>query len=399
MTNERFNVPSASELFRIVKCPNSHQAQKGIADDASSDSSFGDHVHAFISGDLSWEKLTSEEQRSADSCCDMEQWHVDAWKEDGELTYIRETRLGLTAMGTVLETAKFPNANYIFTGKMDCLVIQGKRGLLIEFKSLHPDVEDPVDNEQIMSNAVLCAIRYNLDSVRGVLVAPNQARRYPVDIDMTGINSAKRWLFDLLSRERNSTEADRVAGKWCKHCKAAGICKTLKDTVHRSLEIVDPIRIAGLPPEQQRSAMWAIIMSKTPEQHEAAFYGTEMHQRFVDVIRDSFTERVKAGEMPGWTTKETPGNREVEDAQKAYELLAPLGVTQEQVLKACKPSVTMLDEAVRVASGVKTVTASGAVKYNLTAKEAKALTEQKLGSEMTRGKDRVKIIKINQIEE
>lgn len=399
MNNERFGVPSASELARLVECANSHKAQAGIPDDKSKDSSFGDNVHAFLSGDKPWDELTPQEQQSAEACADAEQWHIDAWKEDGDMTVIRETRLGLTSYNTVLQTLEFPNADYLFTGKMDCLVIQGHRGLHIEFKSLHPDVEDPIDNAQIMGNIVLEAKHYNLTSIRGVIIAPFQARKPAVDYDVETIKRAEQGLKALLAKEEISTEADRKPGKWCKHCKAALTCKALKHGVLQSVELVNPAAIAGMPGEQQRSAMWSIAMNLPPEKHEAAYNGLAMIKRYVDVVESSFKARVEAGEMPGYVVQESPGNREVECAQKAYELLAPEGVTQEQVLACCKPSVTGLDEALRVASGVKSVTAKGAVKYNLTAREAKEKLEQILAPVMTRGKNKTKIVKVNQIEE
>lgn len=399
MNNERFGVPSASELARLVECANSHKAQAGIPDDKSKDSSFGDNVHAFLSGDKPWDELTPQEQQSAEACADQEQWHIDAWKRDGEMVVIRETRLGLTAMNTVVETAKFPNASYQFTGQMDCLVIQEGRGLLIDFKSLHPDIEEPIDNAQMMGNAVLVADRYALSSVKVVIIAPFLPRMQPAVFDERGLQMARIWLADRLERERNSTEADRKPGKWCKHCKAALTCKALKHGVLQSVEIVNPASIAGMPGDQQRSAMWGKVMNLSPEKHEAAYNGLAMIKRYVDVMESSFKARVEAGEMPGYGIDVSLGDRIVEDAQKAYELLAPEGVTQEQVLACCKPSVTGLDEALRVASGVKSVTAKGAVKYNLTAREAKEKLEQILAPVMTRGKNKTKIVKVNQIEE
>lgn len=399
MNNERFGVPSASELARLGPCPNSHKAQAGIPDEKTKDTSFGDNVHFFMCDKKPWDELTPQEQQSAEACADMEQWHIDAWKEDGEMTVIRETRLGLTAMNSVVETAKYPNATYQFTGQMDCLVIQGKRGLLIDFKSLHPDIEEPIDNAQMMGNAVLVAECYGLESVKVVIIAPFLPRMQPVIYDKAAIWRATIWLEKTLENHVASTEADRKPGKWCKHCKAALTCPALHHGVLQSVEVVNPMAIAGMPGDQQRSAMWGKVMNLSPEGHEAAYNGLAMIKRYVDVVESSFKARVEAGEMPGYVVQESPGNREVEDAQKAYELLAPEGVTQEQVLACCKPSVTGLDEALRVASGVKSVTAKGAVKYNLTAREAKEKLEQLLAPVMTRGKNKTKIVKVNQIEE
>lgn len=399
MNDERFGVPSASELARLVECPNSHKAQAGIPDEKTKDTSFGDNVHFFMCDKKPWDELTPQEQQSAEACADMEQWHIDAWKEDGEMTVIRETRLGLTAMNSVVKTVEFLNATYLFTGQMDCLAIQGKRGLLIDFKSLHPDIEEPIDNAQMMGNAVLVADRYALSSVKVVIIAPFLPRMPPAIFDERGLQMARVWLKDLLEKERVSTEADRKPGKWCKHCKAALTCKALKHGVLQAVEVVNPMAIAGMPGDQQRSAMWSMVANLPPEKHEAHYNGLAMIKRYVDVVESSFKARVEAGEMPGYVVQESPGNREVEDAQKAYELLAPEGVTQEQVLACCKPSVTGLDEALRVASGVKSVTAKGAVKYNLTAREAKEKLEQILAPVMTRGKNKTKIVKVNQIEE
>lgn len=401
MNDERFGVPSASELARLVECPNSHKAQAGLSDDKSKDSSFGDNVHAFLSGDKPWDDLTPQEQQSAEACADAEQWHIDAWKEEGEMTVIRETRLGLTAMHTVVETAKYPNATYQFTGQMDCLVIQEGRGLLIDFKSLHPDIEEPIDNAQMMGNALLVADRYNLEVVKVVIIAPFLPRMPPAVFDERGLQMARIWLTGLLEKEKASTEADRAPGKWCKHCKARFDCAALTDGALESTEIINPITLPGGHPDQfleVKNRFTRLDAGKF-----ANFLERQMPALKVFMAAMEEAKEWRAANDPEfqkfYVVQESPGNREVECAQKAYGLLAPEGVTQEQVLACCKPSVTGLDEALRVASGVKSVTAKGAVKYNLTAREAKEKLEQILAPVMTRGKNKTKIVKVNQIEE
>jgi hypothetical protein len=125
--------------------------------------------------------------------------------------------------------------------------------------------------------------------------------------------------------------------------------------------------------------------------------GLAMVQRYVDAIKSAAKSR--AGDDPEFqrffTLKTSPGNREINDAQKAFAALEPLGITAEAALAACSMSFGPLEEAVRKASGVKSQTAKRTT-YNLTADQAKKALNAALegAGAISRKADKVELVPV-----
>jgi hypothetical protein len=192
------------------------------------------------------------------------------------------------------------------------------------------------------------------------------------DYDSFMLSQARDWLGRVLEKERTATPDDRNAGEWCKNCAARFGCDAFQSVAIQEVEVIEPASIAGLDGETQRKAMWARALDLPATRLAAAMNGLAMVKRYVAAIEG--VAKARAGDDPEFqrffTLKTSPGNREINDAQKAFAALEPLGVTAEAALAACSMSFGPLEDAVRKASGVKSKTEKRTV-YNLTADQAK----------------------------
>lgn len=384
--DERRGVPSASGMIRVVNCPASHQMEQ-VAEEIvpekrdDKDANAGNIVHAILSDDADAEDVNYTAEATAEMC----EAHVDGlladwiYKDGPDAVSLSEIRYGMTIFGTVLDVTHDSKAEFIFTGKFDRLYIQNDRGLLIDFKALNGNHPAAIENPQLASLAVLVAVKNKLKSVRVSIVQPRKGRPTVADYDELTLTTAREWLESALLRSEQASPDDRRAGHWCHHCKARFGCDTFKRPAIQEVERIQPMSIAGLAPKEQSSAMWARAMEFTPEQHVGAYQGLAMVKRYVHAIESSFKARVEAGEIAGWKIETKPGNREITNAQAAFNALSSLGVTHEDVLAACKLPLGAMEEAVRLRSGIKSDTGKRKT-YNLTADGAKKAVDAALTS-------------------
>lgn len=407
--DQRRGAPSASGLRRLRNCPYSHTLEKQVPEIESKMAQSGDKVHAALAGTLPPLRLSIQEVQTFEMCSYQETQLRDEWL--GETAAephetIREHRLGLTAFGTVLDVTPECTADFIFTGQGDVIFIQGNRGLGIDHKSLYGDVPDAVDNEQLAGLAPLYRTRYGLDSLTVAIVQPRVGKPTVAHYDKKGLDLAQDWLVETLDQVANATEKDLRAwtpkeegSNWCSYCKARFLCPAFKAAVHEQLETVNPVGIAGLPGKEQRAAMYARLMDMPAERHFAAWRGLSMVKRYVDALESSAKDRAAADpEFQKFATLQESGrgDREIKDAQAAFERLASLGVTEADMLAASKLRIGDIQEAVRVRSGVKAVTARG-TSYNLTAKGAEQAMESALGDVMQRKPPSLELVPVERL--
>jgi hypothetical protein len=376
MYNNPFqNVPSASKLHRVLECPASHQAELAAPEvkEDTTDSDTGNEVHAILSGELHEDSASMEAVQTAERCNDQANRLLAEWQNAESVPLgFRELRYGLTRLGGVVRVDESTRAEIVFTGQFDLLYTQGNRGLLIDFKSLRGDHASAIENPQLMSLAVLVAKKHKLETVRVALVQPLKGNPTTADLSTHGLQLAESWLVAALDAERNAGPDDLRAGKHCQYCKARFRCRVFAAAAIQEVEVIEPATIAGLDGETQRKAMWARALDLPATRLAAAMNGLAMVKRYVATIEG--VAKARAGDDPEFqrffTLKTSPGNREINDAQKAFAALEPLGVTAEAALAACSMSFGPLEEAVRKASGIKIKTEKRTV-YNITADQAK----------------------------
>lgn len=401
--DERRGVPSASGMLRVVNCPASPHMESAavaagyVSNGSDKDADAGNVVHALLAGDEPEDDANYSQEQTAEMCEDQVERLLADWADPngGTVTEFREIRYGLTSMGGVVPVTPESMADFIFTGKFDRLYLQGERGLLIDFKALNGDHPAAVENPQLASLGVLVSIRHRLTSLRVAIVQPRKGRPTAADYDALTLATAGDWLSAALLRSAQATLNDRHAGQWCHHCKARFGCDVFKRQPIQEIERIQPMSIAGLPPKEQISAMWARAMEFTPEQHLAAYRGVAMMKRYIHAIESTFEVRVEAGEIEGWKIITKPGNREITDPQSAFNALAELGVTHEDVLAACSIPIGAMEEAVRKRSGIKSQGAK-VTKYNLTTDAAKKATEAALtaAGAMGRKADKSELVEV-----
>jgi hypothetical protein len=363
-------------MHRVLECPASHQAELAAPEvkEDTTDADAGNEVHAILAGELDEDKASTEALVMADWCNDQVSSLLSEWGRDVD-HWLSEKRYAMVYDGKehrVVEAKQGLLAKVVFTGQFDRLYISGAHGLLIDFKSLRGDHASAIENPQLMSLAVLVAKKHKLETVRVALVQPLKGKPTTADLSPAGLALAESWLIAALDAERNAGPDDLRAGKHCQYCKARFGCRVFAAAAIQEVEVIDPASIAGFDGERQRAAMWARAMELPAPRLAAAMNGLAMVQRYIDAIKSA--AKARAGDDPEFqrffTLKTSPGNREINDAQKAFAALEPLGVTAEAALAACSMSFGPLEEAVRKASGVKSKTEKRTT-YNLTADQAK----------------------------
>lgn len=398
--DERRGVPSASGMDRLMNCPASFKMERlAPRDEGNEDAASGTRIHAVLAGFADWDTLTAAEQETCEMCEAQAHRVIAEWGRADTTDIICELRLGLTALGTVLNVTPESRAQFLFTGQADLILVTDDSSLVIDYKTGRGDTPVAQANPQLAALAVLVSKRYKVSSVRVAIVQPWAGKPTVADYSTSALTLAEGWLRETLTRAATSMPDDRRAGDWCKYCKARFACDTFKTAAIQEIERIQPMSIAGLPPKEQGTAMYARAMEFSPQQHEGAYLGLAMVKRYVHAIESSFKTRVEAGEVPGWKIESKPGNREITDAQKAYNALEPLGVTHEDVLEACSLPIGAMEEAVRKRSGIKSQTEKRTV-YNLTAKEAKERVNDALtaAGAIDRKADKQELVRVNELE-
>ena len=372
MSDIRKGRPSASSMDRLSACSASWNLEKlAPSEPENEDAASGTRIHAALANLIPVDSLTVAERDTMDMCERDAQEVVKQWAKDNAYTEVFELRLGLTTAGQVVEVdEQTPPSLLVYTGQADLIAWDGKRALVIDYKTGRGEYAAALDNAQLAALAVLVAGYYQVDEVRVAIVQPWACKPTVSTYTRDSLATARGWIHNVIADAETATPEMATPGPHCKWCKAKVICEAFKTQMLNQIEAVDPMSIAGLPPKEQGQAMFARSMELTPERHTAAYLGLEMIRRYTHAIEATFKMRVEAGEIPGWIIETKQGAREITDPQKAFAALEPLGVTVEDFLGASSVAIGPLEEALRKASGVKSQT-EGKTSYNLTAKGAK----------------------------
>ncbi len=404
--DERRGVPSASGMQRLHECPPSFDLERlAPPEEEREDAASGTRIHAVLALEADAATLSMAELETCDMCNDASMKVIEEWNgAPGMVTpdqTLYERRLGLTAFGKVLDVMPESTADFIFTGQADLILVKGKRALVIDYKTGRGETAEAIDNAQLAALAVLVWLRYGVDEIRVAIVQPWAGRPTVADYSINALVLAKDWLLATLDAAANSTPDQVRAGPWCKYCKAkegdGSGCPALRLATLQTVEVLDSATVPH--GENQRAALFARAMELSPERLLGAYRGLAMVKAMTSAIEGAFRARVTDGQMPGWTVETKPGNREVTDVQKAFAALAPLGVTDGDMLEAATVSITALEEAVRKRSGIKSQTAKR-ITYNLTSQQAKDALNDALNrvGALGRKADKTELVEVHAME-
>ena len=355
-SDERRGVPSASGMDRLMNCPASFEMERlAPYDEGNEDAASGTRIHAVLAGFAGEDTLSAAEQETCEMCEAQAHAVIAEWGRADTTDIICEQRLGLTALGTVLDVTPESRASFIFTGQADMIVITEDAALVIDYKTGRGDTPVAQDNPQLAALAVLVSKRYKVPSVRVAIVQPWAGRPTVADYSTNALVLAEGWLQESLMRAVTATPDDAKAGDWCKWCKAKLACPAYSLAVHKEVEVIDPMSIAGMDNETQRKAMFARAMELPSERLAASLRGLGMVKRFIAAIEGAARDRAEndAEFQQFYTLREKKGRRSISDVQTVANRAFAHGVSVENFTACCSITLGDTKELLKGATGVK----------------------------------------------
>ena len=351
MTNDpRRGLPSASSLERLHNCPGSWLATKDMPEESNADSEAGTRIHkALETGDFTG--LTADEEQTADLCQIQTRQVMADWNPDMDGIAYKEQRLGITRIGGVVKVTDDTKADLVFTGQADLIVIDGKRGLVLDYKTGRGEVADASENLQLRGLAVMAAWVWRLESVRVAIVQPWAGPASVADYDETTLDMSRRWLLRLLDKVNAATPNDLNPGDWCHYCKAKAVCPALRDV---ALEPVEHMALT-LPADDAtaRAALFARAMEMPYQRLVGLYERLNLVRWYQAAIEGAMRKRVEEGEIPGYRMKPGQMREKIVDVGKVWAKCEELGVKAEVFTGACSVTKDALKTLLRNATGAK----------------------------------------------
>ena len=354
MTNDpRRGLPSASSLERLHNCPGSWLATKDMLDESNADSEAGTRIHkALETGDMTG--LSADEEQTAEMCQIQSDNVMNEWVKSDHpksLGIHKEQRLGITRIGGVVKVTDETKADLVFTGQADLIVIDGKRGLVLDYKTGRGEVADAAENLQLRGLAVMAAWVWRLDSVRVAIVQPWAGPASVADYDRQALDQSRLWLYSVLERVKTATPNDLNPGDWCHYCKAKAVCPALRDV---ALEPVEHMALT-LPADDAtaRAALFARAMEMPYQRLVGLYERLNLVRWYQAAIEGAMRKRVEDGEIPGYRMKPGQMREKITDVSKVWAKCEELGVKAEVFTGACSVTKDALKTLLRDATGAK----------------------------------------------
>jgi len=379
-------------MERLTNCPASFDMERHAPPEVENDdAASGTRIHAVLALLASADTLSAAEAETCDMCAEQSILVTADWANtDGMVTpdkVLREQRLGMTALGRVLDVTTDSKADFIFTGQADLIVIKDGRALVIDYKTGRGDAAVALENAQLAALAALVAGRYNVQSVRVAIVQPWAGKPTVSDYNANGLELARSWLLSALHESAHSTPEDARAGEWCKWCKAKSACSAYKDAALKAVEVIDPMSIAGMDDETQRKAMFARSMEMPAERLAATMRGLGMVKRFIAAIDGAARMRAESDLefQRFYALKEKNGRRSISNVQTVAGRAFAHGVTVEDFTALCSIAMGATKDLLKKATGAK-------------GKALDAILEQVLDGAVDTGKPTFELVAVGELE-
>ena len=218
----RQNLPSASGIYRIVNCPGSLAAEKGLPDlPAEQVTEEGTAIHeAAETGDtseLSGDPAAIAKRLRAMEDRVLEQWLADIPNYDGTIPQRHaEVRLWIRDRKTLELTA---------SAQLDVLRVYEKWCLIIDFKTGFNDAPPADRNWQLLTQAICVHHEFpKVERFRVAIAASRLSSKLDIaEYSLADLEHADKELLHVLWLAKQS-DAQRRPGEHCRWCKAKGIC-------------------------------------------------------------------------------------------------------------------------------------------------------------------------------
>lgn len=409
VADPRHGRPSASSFKRYRNCRSSWRMEREavrqrMVPPEGADAISGTKIARWLEtkSDADFEALSLDEQTTADIIDSQEARVISEWSNaellgEGEMDCrFRELRLGLTEMGKVIKVDETTSVPLVYTGQLDLLVIEGKRGILIDDKSGRRKVADAAGNEQLMALAPLVAEYFGLDSVRAVIVQPLCGPPTQADYDRGSLIAALAFA-EALVTNIESEGPDLTAGDWCQYCPARAICPAMREAATSAPEALELSTVPLGDSEHARSVLTARAMDLPAMDLSRLLKGRRLIGWYLSAIEAAARMRLERGEaVPGYELLETNGRRSIKDASAAAAAVAPLlvnadGGSAAALLRCASLRPKGLQDEVHKAGGRKSRT-----RYNMTGAQAKEVLAAALGPLMSANKVR-KLVEVGAV--
>lgn len=331
---ERGKWTSASNAQADKLCPGRHLATRDLPEESTSDSEFGDMVHAELSGKTLPRPLTSEEESVAESCRTIRQKVVDSYFSPGvQGMGVKEHRYWV----------RWPDGLQ-HSGQVDEFLRQGTKGLVIEYKSLPGDVPSSPKNMQLRDQ--VCLVDANvplLKEIATVVIQPLVTHSPELCVyTKQDILRAREEMYYRVAAS-NKPDSPRIAGEvQCKFCKAKPACKEY--TRWASSLVPVPPSIVDIP-----VAQW------TPEQRQQFCDNFSVAQKWLDTCWAEMEKGAKLDPdyVPGYELAKNPQRSSIINLQSVFDRLSEVGGSLEDFMAKATISKKDLTELARKATKTK----------------------------------------------
>jgi hypothetical protein len=298
MTDERANLPSASNWARYETCAGSYQLglkARELGQEAfkeSPEATGGERIHAWLAGETV--ELTKSELTSAQFLRERADDQVKRIFGDAPVQTLVEQRLWLRL-----------GLKEVASGRFDRVVICGSTALLQDFKTGFRESPPAELNSQLRFLAVVLALTYpHLTEVIAQMVS-GPYRVTETRFDLRQLESAYHDIVRTLARINDERASFNPSVEACRYCPANLICQATKDLI----KPVARLQYSELPGGDRAAKL---------------LEECELLERHLEAIRKYYAEMMTADpnyQVPGWGMAPGPSRRELANALAARQRL------------------------------------------------------------------------------
>jgi len=326
--DERKERPSASSIERLMLCPGSHQASRGIEEMKSEAAESGSRIHGLIAGDKV-ENPTNEEEQMA--------WRCNAIADTLVLNTFYHKLEDCSDVSREERLWAMSDRHKSYSGKADLMVTHGTKGLVIDFKTGRGEVDSAAENMQLRTLAVLMYLNSieGVDKI-GVAIIQPLVTDWPIVAwyEREALEDAQKQIRAII-KVAETEGAPRMPGeKQCKYCPARARCPEASSAI--ATMTVLPSSLAELTSEQLSQKLDACIIADA----------------VVACIREEARHRIENGEgIYGWEMKAGVVKETITKPEAVFARFTEIGGTSEQFMTTVSVAKGKLQDAVRAATG------------------------------------------------
>lgn len=334
MNDERFQLPSASSLYRVYHCPGSVAAERAtpaVPESERPEAAEGTAIHeALEEGDFS--ELGPDAANVARAIDAMVTTAIDQWWRDLATQLPpklrREERLWLPDN----------NGNPIGSAKLDIFAISGSDAIGVDYKTGYLPVPPASVNIQLRVQAI--ALWRNYPQLKRITMATAQYRFTglwsDVPYTLDDLTRAEQELFFALWRAEQP-DAPRTAGQWCRYCLAKANCP--EAAAMSMLPLVIP-KAEALTKESLQSAVLGLPIETLVDIHTKKSLIEGVLGAVSNRLRQFSNEEL---EKVGYKKVPREGNRTVASIKALLTSLAgAFEMDEKAILAHCKVKVPSL---------------------------------------------------------